>query len=89
MSVLYSAVDVIGQKLSSGEQISSGIKSFIEPLLFLVVAIVAITFLVRRQMTQFFSFAALAALVALFWWQGETVLKAVSNFFGQWFGGGS
>lgn len=69
----------------SGGRIAETLNTFITPLLFLGVGIAAITFLFKRQMTQFFQFAAIALLIALFWWNAEAILQSVSSWLARLF----
>lgn len=50
---------------ASGASIADGIRNFVGPILMLVMGIVAITFLFRREMTQFIIFLVIAIVVAI------------------------
>jgi ABC-type multidrug transport system fused ATPase/permease subunit len=71
---------------ASGSQaatnITSFITSFVGPILLLAIGIIAIKFLVQRQMTQFFQFLAVAILVAVLFYTPGLIEKI-----GTWFGG--
>lgn len=57
-------------------------RDFIAPIFLLVVGIVALSFLMRRQIAAFFQFFALTVLIAvLFYWPG------VINGFASWVAG--
>lgn len=47
------------------ETIATGIRNFVGPILLLIISLVAITFLFKREMTQFFIFVVIAIIVAL------------------------
>lgn len=50
---------------TTGKGIADGIRNFIGPILMLVMGIVAITFLFKREMTQFIIFLVIAIVVAI------------------------
>lgn len=50
---------------STGTSIQEAVVGFLLPLVFLAIGAIAIKFLMQRQMTQFFQFAAIAMLVLL------------------------
>lgn len=67
-----------------GEGLAGVVKAFIAPLLMLVIGIIAMTFLFKRQLTQFFQFIAIAVLVGVFFYTNaaETLARWVAGFFG-------
>lgn len=70
---------------NSGENFANAIRTFVGPILLLIVGLVAISFLFKRQLTQFFQFAALALVVAvLFYVPGvvENLAAWVANLLG-------
>lgn len=85
VAVLQPDVLIAAVSENTGKSIAKTARSFIEPLLFLGVGIAALTFLFKRQMTQFFQFAAIAALIGMFWFKGEDIIKAIGNFLGGLF----
>jgi len=71
---------------SVANSITGFLTNFIGPILVLAIGIIAIKFLVQRQMTQFFQFAAVAVLVAvLFFTPG--LVQNIGIWFGNLFGG--
>lgn len=50
---------------TSGDTIANGIRNFIGPIILLVMGIVSLTFLVRREITQFIIFLVIAIVVAI------------------------
>lgn len=80
VAVLNPDAFIVAFDENSGSDIARTLNTFITPLLFLGVGIAAMTFLFKRQMTQFFQFAAIALLIALFWWNGEAILRSVSTW---------
>lgn len=49
--------------LANTETLATAIRNFVGPILMVVVGIIAITFLVRREMTQFITFLIIAVVV--------------------------
>lgn len=49
-----------------GGDIADTLRDLIQPIVLLVMGVVAVTFLFKRQLTQFFQFAVLGVLVWLF-----------------------
>jgi len=70
---------------ATGANISKLIRDFIGPILLIVIGVVAITFLFKRQLTQFFQFMALAILVALLFYT-PGVLPAIAGWVSRLFG---
>ena len=67
---------------AQADQIVEFVTSFLGPILTLAIGIIAIKFLVQREMTKFFQFAAIAVLVGvLFFTPG--LIKNI----GKWIGG--
>jgi len=65
---------------------ATAIRNFIAPILLLIISLVAISFIFKRQLTQFFQFAALAVVVAvLFYVPG--VVENIAKFFAGLVGG--
>lgn len=71
-------------------KIQDFLTQFIGPILLLGIGIIAIKFLMQRQMTQFFQFLAIAVLVGVLFFQ-PTVVKTIATWLGNmvqsWFGG--
>lgn len=70
---------------ATGQNIADLLRDFIGPILLIVIGIVAVTFLFKRQLTQFFQFMALAILVALLFYT-PAVLPAIAGWISQLFG---
>lgn len=77
---------VLAVDAQSGNRITKDIRGIITPFLFLGVGIAAMTFLFKRQMTQFFQFAAIACLIGAFWYKGDVIIQGIGNFLGGLFG---
>lgn len=73
-------------KLADSATIQTSILNFILPLVFLAIGAIAIKFLMQRQMTQFFQFAAIAMLVLLLL-TNPGILKGVADQIGKLLGG--
>lgn len=65
--------DFIIAAANPGDGIAKGIRNFIGPLLLLVMGIVAITFLFRREMTQFLIFLVIAIVVAIIFYAPDAI----------------
>lgn len=63
---------------TTGSSLADGIRNFIGPILMLVVGIIAITFLVRREMTQFILFLVIAIVVFILFF-APNVLKNIAQ----------
>lgn len=71
---------------ASGSDIANGIRNFVGPILMLVMGIVAITFLFRREMTQFIIFLVIAIVVAIIFYAPDIISnigKDVSKELGE------
>lgn len=71
---------------ASGTDIANGIRNFVGPILMLVMGIVAITFLFRREMTQFIIFLVIAIVVAIIFYAPDIIAnigKDVSKEVGE------
>lgn len=72
MELLSSVNDfIVGA--ASGDSLAKGIRDFIGPILLLVMGIVAITFLFRREMTQFLIFLVIAIVVAIIFYAPDAI----------------
>lgn len=68
------------------QSLADGIRGFVGPILLLCISLVAITFLFRREMTQFFIFLVIAIVVALLFYAPDLVknlAKATNSATGQ------
>lgn len=67
---LISGLDVHGLfiAVASGNKLATQIRDFIAPLFLLAVGIAALSFLFRRQITEFLQFCALAVGISLFFY---------------------
>lgn len=58
----------VGPMIADSASLANSIRGFVGPILMVAVGIIAITFLVRREMTQFILFLVIAvAVFALFY----------------------
>lgn len=73
-----------GVNSETGSGIADALRAFVGPILLIVIGIVAVTFLFKRQLTQFFQFMALAILVALLFYT-PNVLPAIANWIASLF----
>lgn len=64
---------------ASGDSLATGIRNFIGPILMLVIGIVAITFLFRREMTQFMIFIVIAIVVAILFYAPDVIANLGQN----------
>jgi hypothetical protein len=67
---------------ATSQQLADSIRAFVGPILLVVIGIIAIPFLVRREMTQFIIFVVIAiAVFILFYAPGiiEGLAKGVSD----------
>jgi hypothetical protein len=67
---------------ATSEQLAGSIRDFVGPILLVVIGIIAIPFLVRREMTQFIIFVVIAvAVFILFYAPGiiESLAKGVAD----------
>lgn len=65
--------DFILAAANPGDGIAKGIRNFVGPLLLLVMGIVSITFLFRREMTQFLIFLVIAIVVAIVFYAPDVI----------------
>lgn len=64
---------------ASGDSLATGIRNFVGPILMLVIGIVAITFLFRREMTQFMIFIVIAVVVAILFYAPDVIANLGRN----------
>lgn len=64
---------------ASGDSLATGIRNFVGPILMLVIGIVAITFLFRREMTQFLIFIVIAVVVAILFYAPDVIANLGRN----------
>ncbi len=64
---------------ASGDSLATGIRNFVGPILMLVIGIVAITFLFRREMTQFMIFIVIAVVVAILFYAPDVIANLGKN----------
>lgn len=69
-----------------GNTVRNTLRDFIAPFLLLGISIFALTFLLRRQLTQFFQFVAIAVLVAVLFYT-PNVIENIAKWLGNIFGG--
>jgi ABC-type multidrug transport system fused ATPase/permease subunit len=58
---------------AGGDSLATGIRNFIGPLLMLTMGIVSMTFLFRREMTQFMIFLIIAIVVAIIFYAPDII----------------
>lgn len=71
---------------ASTDTLATGIRNFVGPIVLLIISLVAITFLFRREMTQFFIFIVIAIAVALLFYAPgiiRNLAQGVGNQGGQ------
>lgn len=68
---------------NAADDIVLTLRAFIGPILLLVIGAVALTFLLRRQISQFLIFLVLAILVAIMFYAPDFVTSIASNFVGE------
>ena len=74
--------------LGAGSQsLAGGIRNFVGPLLMLTMGIVSMTFLFRREMTQFMIFLIIAIVVCVIFYSGD-ILKNLAKDVSQSSGSG-
>ncbi|MGP4993714.1 hypothetical protein [Glutamicibacter ardleyensis] len=72
MELIFSVNDfIVGA--TSGDGLAKGIRNFIGPILLLVMGIVSITFLFRREMTQFLIFLVISIVVAIIFYAPDVI----------------
>ena len=64
---------------AGSESLVNGIRDFIGPILMLIMGIVAITFLFRREMTQFMIFIGIAIVVAVIFYAPGLISNIAKN----------
>lgn len=78
---------------AGGDSLATGIRNFIGPLLMLTMGIVAMTFLFRREMTQFMIFLIIAIVVSIIFYAPGIIsnlakdVSTQSGSGGTWNGG--
>lgn len=77
MSTIAILGDLIFQA-TTGQGLANMIRTWIAPLFLLAIGLAALTFLIRRQMMEFFQFFALAIFVALFFYYPNVVEKVAA-----------
>lgn len=70
--------DFVIAAATSGNTLADGIRNFIGPILMLVVGVIAITFLLKREMTQFLIFLVIAIVVFILFYAPD-VLKNIAQ----------
>lgn len=68
LTVLAAADPGTGSGATTGAGLADAIRNFIAPLFLLAISIAAMTFLFKRQVTEFLQFAALGIGVAVFFY---------------------
>lgn len=58
---------------AGGDSLATGIRNFVGPLLMLTMGLVAMTFLFKREMTQFMIFLVIAILVAIIFYAPDII----------------
>jgi len=65
------------------DDIVKTVQAYVGPILLLVIGIVAITFLFRREMMQFVIFIVIAILVSIFFYAPGLVKSIAQSFTGE------
>lgn len=73
---------------TTGQEFATAIRNFIGPIVLLIIGLVAVSFLFKRQLTQFFQFMALAVLAGIFFYTPNLV-ENIATWLGGLFGGTS
>jgi hypothetical protein len=79
VTVLAAAGDV-----TDGNKIADGVRNFVAPFFLLAIGIAAMSFLFKRQMTEFLQFIVLGVGVAVFFYVPgvvEKVANTIAGFF--------
>lgn len=76
---LFSAIGTNFVLAATGDSLADGIRGFVGPILMLVIGIVAITFLFRREMTQFMIFIVIAIVVAILFYAPDVIANLGRN----------
>ena len=76
--VFVSHMVIAAGETADGARLADAIRGFIGPLVLLFISIVALSFLMQRQITQFFQFIVLAVGVGVFFYT-PTVLEKFAN----------
>lgn len=63
---------------AGGDSLATGIRNFVGPLLMLTMGLVAMTFLFKREMTQFMIFLVIAILVCIIFYAPD-ILKNLAQ----------
>ncbi len=65
---------------NAADDLVTALKAYIGPILLLLIGAVSITFLFRRQISQFLIFAVIAILVAIFFYAPGFIVGIAQNF---------
>lgn len=68
---------------NAAEKIAGTVQAYVGPILLLIIGIIAITFLFRRQVTQFLTFAIIAIVVAIFFYAPGVIVGIARAFTGE------
>lgn len=68
---------------NASEKIAGAVQAYVGPILLLIIGIVAITFLFRRQITQFVIFLVIAIAVAIFFYAPGVIVAIAKAFTGE------
>lgn len=71
----------------TGKTMWDTVKGFIEPIILAVIAVIAITFLVRRQVSQFVQFLVLGIGIMVIF-EAPSIIKNIAQFFADKSGAG-
>jgi Na+/H+ antiporter NhaC len=76
---------------NAADDLANTLKAYIGPILLLIIGAVSITFLFKRQISQFLIFLVIAIFVAIFFYAPDFITAIAQNFqteSGQGGGGG-
>lgn len=68
---------------NAAQNIASAVQAYVGPFLLLIIGIVAITFLFKRQVTQFVIFLVIALGVAIFFYAPGVIVSIAKSFTGE------
>jgi len=65
---------------NAAEDLVNALKAYVGPILLLIIGAVSITFLFRRQISQFLIFIVIAILVAILFYAPDFITSIAQNF---------
>jgi hypothetical protein len=83
VNTLLSATQILADSTidsNSGQSIYVNLRNWLSPIVFLIIAGISLTFLFRRQMSQFMQFIAIGVVVGILFWSPEIIQSAAAFF---------